>query len=64
MTLRCGGCRAALTEDEARLDACPHCGDDGYSDWAAHQPTPRRERPVPDDDGPSDLREWARELAR
>lgn len=63
MIPRCANCGLEGEPDQPR-EMCPRCGDDGYSDWAAHQPKPRRERPVYDDSGPADLRELARELAR
>lgn len=59
--LRCGACRSEMTEEQARLDACPLCGDDGYTDWRAHQPRLRPARPVYDDSGAADLRELAQE---
>lgn len=63
MPAHCRNCGYDVEPDTPR-EMCPRCGDDGYSDWQAHQPTPRRERPALDDDGQSDVRELMRDYAR
>lgn len=60
MSAKCANCGYDAEPDPPRA-MCPHCGDDGYSDWEAHRAKPRRERPVYDDSQSFDLREVARE---